>query len=186
MKRGQAVILTIFVVLVLILAASFYFYYSGGINLTGKSVEKKVILVEDVNVMEEIVYPRSLMVAAPIGVTSKESFFVTNYNDEEVMVSCNFPPFQQYVPSSKCFASDSGGDFITSDEVAIAPGERQEFTASVTPFGGRKISEGTTEIIIDIKEGEYSGDIELNAWVERGDERDVSVAIIPVRIIVEE
>lgn len=186
MRGGQAVVTAIFIVLVLILAASFYFYFTGGVELTGKSVERKVTLIERQSIAENLVMPNKLMIVAPIGISSREEFEITNYNDRDVTIKCDFPPFQDYVPSSNCFALDEDGDFLTYDEVLVPPGETQMFSAVVTPFKDRRVQDGRQSVVVDIKEGSYHGEVEIEAWVEEDGERDISIRIIPVEIIVED
>ncbi|MBU0907034.1 MAG: hypothetical protein KKD18_01455 [Nanoarchaeota archaeon] len=185
MKRGQIVIVVVFIVLVVVLALSFYFYYSGGIIFTGKSVERKVTLTEKGSLSDDLIVPEQLTVLATIGKTSNQEFVVTNYHGSEVYVGCKFPPFQESVPSSSCYTYDADGVFVGQGDVGIPSGKKQVFTAAVTPFNNKRITQGTTSIIVDIKEGDYQGQIELTAWSEKNGERDVSVAVIPVKIFVE-
>jgi hypothetical protein len=188
MKRGQTGLVVVFVILLIVLAFSFYFYYFGVPKLTGKVVdERNVTLVEKENLADNLLVPESLKVYTAAGVETKQGFKVVNYNDKIVSVSCNFPPFQDLVPSSNCFTYDSDGQFVgLSGDVKILPGGNHVFTATVKPFSGIKIKRGSTETVVNIQPGEYSGDIELQAWFTEDQKKAVSVITIPVKIVVGE
>ncbi|MFH1802836.1 MAG: hypothetical protein ABH864_05315 [archaeon] len=185
-NRGQIGVIVIFVVLVVVAVASFFFYYSGT-SVTGEvSGGKKVEIVERASAAENLVVPDELKVVATIGKDNEKSFEVANFNEEIVRVSCNFPAFQEFVPSSNCFTYDREGNFVGSDkDVQILPGKKQVFVASVTPFENIRIRKESRDIVVDINPGEYNGEIELNAWFEGAEEKTVSVVNVPVRIFVE-
>jgi hypothetical protein len=187
-NRGQVFVIVVFVVLIIILGLSFYFYYFGlpEIKLTGETVKKKVTLVEKESLADNLLVPEILSVYAPIGKDSREEFQVSNYNAEAIKVSCNFPPFQEGVPSSRCFTYDSDGNFVGLGEVRILPGKSQTFMASVTPFDNIRVRKNSRDISINIQEGEYTGEIELQAYTENDEKKTVSVITIPVRIFVED
>ncbi|MBS3076688.1 hypothetical protein J4233_00275 [Candidatus Pacearchaeota archaeon] len=184
-QRGQAVLIGIFVVLLLVLALSFYFYYFGVPEVTGEVVgERNVALVMKENIADNLLVPKSLEVNAVIDEDNRENFDVVNYNDKIVNVGCTFLPFQEEVPSSSCFTYDREGKFVGSGAVSILPGNTQTFTASVRPFDNVRIKRGSVETLINIREGEYHGEIELQAWPEEDSEKRVSIITIPVKIVV--
>lgn len=184
MKGGQAVLITIFVVLLVVLGISFYFYYFGTPELTGRAIDKKISLVETQSPADNLIVPEILQVYAIIGKDNNQNFEVTNQNDRAVSVSCTFPPFQPDVPSSNCFTYDSGGKFVGEGEVEILPGERHVFTASVKPFDGIRIKKKAVEKVININPGEYSGEVELKARFPNDPKKVVSVLTVPVEIVV--
>jgi len=186
MKKGQAFVITVFAVVVVAALTAFFLYYSGA-SVTGEvSGGREVTLIEKTSSAENLLVPSELKISAEIGKDNKETFEVVNLNEGIVEVSCFFPDFQEFVPSSGCFTYDLEGNFVGDGKfVRILPGKGQTFTASVFPFANMRIKKGGSEILVDIRKGEYSGRIELN--VMSGDEnKKVSVISIPVRIFVEE
>lgn len=185
MKGGQTFLIGIFALLFVIVVLAFYFYYFGVPKVAGEVVsEKKVSLITRDSLTDNLIFPRSLQVYAIIGEDSAQNFEVTNYDQSIVGVSCNFEPFQEGVPSSKCFTRDPEGNFIGEGDVRILPGRTQIFTASVRPFNSVKIRKENKEVHVNIKPGIYNGEIELRAYSEENKE-SVSVVAIPVEIVIE-
>lgn len=184
MKRGQAVIIGIFIFLMVVLAITFYLYYFGA-PVTGRVVEeRRVTLVEKERLIDNIIFPRSLEVFAVADRTTKEEFEVLNLNDKVVRVSCLFEPLQAAIPaSSSCFTYDANGKFVSSGNIAISPGGKHVFTAAVTPFIDVETNINGSRVRVDIADGEYQRNIEMQVWSEDNGGM-VFGARIPVRIIV--
>ena len=185
MKRGQAIVIGILVVLLIVLGASFYFYYFGVPNVMGRATDvRRVTLVEKGGLADNLLVPQSLEIFALIDRDNVQEFSVSNYNDKPVNLECTFPPFQPEVPSSYCFSYDSEGKFVGAGSVTVLPGRAHVFTAVVRPYNKEIVKQEGSQIKIDITPGEYSGEIELHAFSEEDEARTVSVIFIPVKIVV--
>jgi len=186
MKRGQAIIIGIFLILVIVLGFSFYFYYFGFPKAEYATSGRTVVLIERESPIDNLLVPKELEVFAKIGQNNFNEFSVSNYNARSVSLSCNFPPFQPGVPSSRCFSYDSEGKFIGNGIVIVPPGGTYIFTAAVYPFESMDLQiDGSKFKIPALEPGMYKGEVELEVSFEGDEKKTVSMISIPVKIFVE-
>jgi hypothetical protein len=181
MKKSVVVGLLLAVAVIVFLTSGYFIFNSVTGNVSENSETGAVGVEKDL--FSAMLVPNSLSISASIGADSQENFEVKNLNDVPVMISCDFPAFQDLVPSSMCFTYNSEGNFVGNGSVEIKSGESQRFTIVVHPYDGIKIQKNDGLILVDITAGDYSGEVALGASTDETAEQKKR---IPVKIIVEE